>query len=172
MKVRVHQPKHRFADKLLVRRGAKHRHSSRIDVEHFSRAQHQHGFRRPFSQGAKTLLTLLECLFCVFALADVKKTAYVMGDIFVAVSHGRNRQQHGKYLTILASIPNFTTPGVGTLDAVPHTVIERWVMDGRPQYGGFLAKQFIGAVPCDTEKGLIDRDDALACVGDHDPLAA
>ena len=89
----------------------------------------------------------------------------------LCVSHGADGLHHGKQLTRLVAVPDFTGPVAFFRQFRPHGGIKIGRLLARLQHAGRLANGVVMGIARELGEGVIHLDDHPLRVGDHDAFA-
>ncbi len=115
---------------------------------------------------------IIEADFALFAGGDVGEHPHIVGDRSAVIAHHGDDQPFGVDLPRFASMPDLPLPRALFQQLLVHCLIKGFVVVAGMEQCRGLPDGLLGGVAGDVGEGVVDHDDPLIGVGNHDPLQA
>src|SRR5947208_6887 len=111
---------------------------------------------------------MLDLVFRCLVLGNIKEGADIVGNLPLWAGDSRNSKPFWIHFTILAAVPDFTVPVMFAGYGLPHLSIELGIMFPRAEQRWGLPDYFLCRVTGDFGKRLVDAQDDIVGIGNHD----
>ncbi len=130
--------------------------------------------QRPVGQPGQFVVRrqVLDALLRLAHLGDVAEHADVVDHLAVLVLDGVDRQPFEERLAVPAAIPDLTLPDAQPVDAVPHVDVQLGRRFVATQEARLFADDLLAGEPGERGESVIDGQDALLAIGDHDAFGS